>query len=416
MISTGNRGLPPIATKNLLAAILLFIVLDLSSLAISYWIANQISEDAVAINLSGRQRMLSQGITKSLLQLHTQNAVDARTTQEELRYSIRLFDQTLRAFKHGGTAVGGDGNTVTLNKIDSDQARHLVNQAVQIWGPIHEHILPYMTAHADIPVEVITQARNQMARDNLPLLSLMNELTSSLEQDSLNRANTLRIMQTTVFLLALLNFLLIVHRFRLLTRLSALTSQHYNDLAMRDPLTGLFNRRQLESSLEREVASVNRGQLGNIALFMIDLDGFKPINDKYGHEIGDIVLRSVATRLTESARINDTVARIGGDEFTLICPDLHSKEDVDVFCQRLLNSLKRAIQTHAGLVNVGASIGVAFYPDHAKNVGDLIRVADKAMYAAKKPDAIVISVLKHQEHEVSSRVFTPPNHLPQAGE
>lgn len=370
-------------SKNLLAAILLFIVLDISALAINYWIAYQISKDAVAINLSGRQRMLSQRITKSLLLLQTQNAADARTTQEELRHAIRTFDRTLLAFKQGGTAVGGDGSTVTLNKIDSDQVRDLVNQAVQIWNPIHEHMLPYMAAHADIPAEAITQTRNQMIRDNLLLLGLMNKLTSSLEQDSLNRANTLRIVQTTVFLLALLNFLVIISRFHLLARQSAQTSQHYNELAMHDPLTGLFNRRQLESSLEREVASVNRGQLSNIALVMIDLDGFKPINDKYGHEIGDIVLRRIASRLTESARINDTIARIGGDEFTLICPDLHSKENVDVFCRRLLDFLNRPIQTHAGLVNVGASIGVAFYPDHAKNVEDLIRMADKAMYAAK---------------------------------
>lgn len=372
-----------LSSKNLFAAILLFILLDLSSLAINYWIAYQMSEDAVAINLSGRQRMLSQRITKSLLLLQSQHAPDAHATQEELRYSVRIFDQTLLAFKHGGTAVGGDGNEVTLNRIDAEQAGQLLNQALQIWRPIHEGMLPYMSAHTDIPAGVILQVQNQMIRNNLPLLDLMNRLTSSLEQDSLNRSHALRIVQTTIFLLALLNFLVIVRRFHLLARQSAQTTQHYNELAMRDPLTGLFNRRQLENSLEREAATVNRGQHDNIALVMIDLDGFKPINDKYGHEIGDIVLRRVATRLTEGARINDTIARIGGDEFTLICPDLRNRENADAFCQRLLDSLNRPIQTHVGPVNIGASIGVAFYPDHAKNVDDLIRVADKTMYAAK---------------------------------
>ncbi|MDR3392549.1 MAG: diguanylate cyclase [Sulfuriferula sp.] len=371
------------SSKKLFGAILLFILLDLSALAINYRMAYQISKDAVAINLAGRQRMLSQRITKSLLLMDLQSSQNARATEEELRNSFRMFDETLSAFKHGGPAIGGNGNTVMLDKTNSNQADHLVDQALQIWHPIHERMLPYMAAHTDIPASAIADVRNRMIRDNLLLLDLMNQLTSSLEQDSLNRSNALRITQTSIFLLALLNFLMIVRRFHLLARQSAQTTQHYNELAMRDPLTGLFNRRQLENNLEREAATINRGRQGNIALVMIDLDGFKPINDRYGHEVGDIVLRTIATRLTESARVNDTIARIGGDEFTLICPDLRNKENADAFCQRLLDSLNRPIPTRAGPVQVGASIGIAFYPDHAENVDDLIRVADKTMYAAK---------------------------------
>lgn len=371
-------------SKNLFAAILLFILLDLSALAINYWMAYQISKDAVAINLSGRQRMLSQRITKSLLLLQSRDPAEtSHAAKEELRYSVNIFDQTLLAFKHGGSAIGGDGSQVRLNPVDSGQAGQLVDQALHIWSPMHERMSPYMMTQTDIPAWVITRSRDQMIRDNLQLLDLMNRLTSSLEQDSLNRSSILRIVQTGVFLLALLNFLVIVRRFHLLARQSAQTTQHYNELAMRDPLTGLFNRRQLENNLEREAATVKRGRQSNIALVMIDLDGFKPINDRYGHEVGDIVLRTVAARLTESARINDTIARIGGDEFTLICPDLRNKENANAFCQRLLDSLNRPIPTKVGPVQVGASIGIAFYPDHAENVDDLIRVADKTMYAAK---------------------------------
>ncbi len=372
-------------SKNLFGAILLFILLDLSVLVINFWMIHQISKDAVAINLSGRQRMFSQKMTKSLLQLQSHSADEFRHSAiEEFRYSVQVFDQTLFSFKHGGMAVSGDGNEIELDRVGSDRAQDVVDRALQIWAPMHARMLPYMASSIAIPEEVINQARDQMMLDNLPLLELMNRLTSHLEQDSQKRANTLRVAQAAVFVLALINFLVIVRRFHLLAQQSAKTSRHYNELAMRDPLTGLFNRRQFESNLEKEIAAVDRHQRSNVALVMIDLDGFKTLNDKHGHEAGDIALRTVATRLSESARVNDTVARVGGDEFMLICPDLHTMENADVFRQRLLDILKQPISVEGGQINIGASIGIAFYPDHADSADDLFRIADQAMYAAKK--------------------------------
>ena len=374
-------------SKKLFGAILLFVLLDLSVLVINFWMVRQISKDAVAINLSGRQRMLSQKMTKSLLQLQLQSQSSdefRHSAIEEFRYSVQVFDQTLFSFKQGGMVVSGDGNQIEFDRVGSDRARDLVDRALKIWGPMRARMLPYMANSIAIPDEVINQARDQMILDNLQLLELMNRLTSDLEQDSQKRANTLRIAQTTVFVLALINFLVIVRRFHLLAQQSAKTSRHYNELAMRDPLTGLFNRRQFESNLEKEIAAVDRHQGSNVALVMIDLDGFKTLNDKHGHEAGDIALRTVATRLSESARVNDTVARIGGDEFMLICPDLHTMENADVFRQRLLVVLEQPISVEGGQINIGASIGIAFYPDHADSADDLFRIADQAMYAAKK--------------------------------
>mgnify|MGYP001601916528 CR=1 FL=1 len=372
-------------SRNLLGAILLFILLDLSVLAINFWITFRLSNDAVAINLSGRQRMLSQQITKSLLQLQPRLSVEAsRAAKEEFRESVRIFDQTLFAFKEGGMAVSSDGGHVALDRVSSVHADQLVKQAAQIWNPMHERMLPYMTAQADIPETVVVQARNQMIQDNRQVLDLMNRLTSSLERDSLNRASALRIVQTAVFILALVNFLVIVRKFHLLTQQSAKTSRHFNELAIRDALTGLFNRRQFENTLQKELAAVDRGHHSNVALVMIDLDGFKAINDQHGHGVGDIVLCTVATRLSDGARLNDTVARVGGDEFMLICPNLHSQENANAFCQRLLDSLKQPIPTDISPMQIGASFGIAFYPDQANSIEALIRMADAAMYATKK--------------------------------
>lgn len=371
-------------SKNLFGAILLFILLDLSILVINYWITYQISKDAIAINLSGRQRMLSQRMTKSLLLLQSQHSVEfIRSTQEEFRDSVNVFDETLLAFKQGGLVVKGNGEIIRLSRVDLSPEVDLLDRTIQIWRPMHDRMLPYMTSSMDMPEQLIIQLREQMIHNNLQILDLMNRLTSGLERHSLQHANTLRIVQTIIFFLALFNFLFIVRKFHLLARQSAMKTQHYNELAMRDPLTELFNRRQFESNLEKEVATVDRHQHTNIALVMIDLDGFKPINDKYGHEAGDSVLRAIASRLSEGARVNDTVARVGGDEFMLICPDLHNKDDAEAFCQRLLSALSQPILTHVDQVSVGASIGVAFYPDHADNINDLTRIVDKAMYTAK---------------------------------
>ena len=118
-------------SKNLFGAILLFILLDFSILAINYWITYQLSKDAVAINLSGRQRMLSQQMTKSLLQLQSPHSAEAsRAAKEEFRESVRLFDQTLFAFKQGGMAVSGDGGNVTLDRVSSVEAGQLLKQTL----------------------------------------------------------------------------------------------------------------------------------------------------------------------------------------------------------------------------------------------------------------------------------------------
>lgn len=222
-----------------------------------------------------------------------------------------------------------------------------------------------------------------MVQHNVQLLGLMNRLASHLESDSKERANLLRWVQSLVFVLALINFVAIVRGFHLLAKQAEQASEFYGDLAMRDPLTCLFNRRQFNEALEREIASAKR-RGGCFTLLLLDLDGFKPVNDHHGHHAGDAVLRAVAERLDSQARSNDTVARIGGDEFVLICPDLCDESSAVVVSERLLNLLNEVIPLEVGWAQVGASIGIAFYPAHAHTVDGLIRAADQAMYAAKQ--------------------------------
>jgi len=381
--------------RKIFTAILLFIALDLSVLTINFRIAYLVDHDVVAINLAGRQRMLSQRITKVLLSLQLESSKESRARAElELRDAAKLFDQTLKAFSHGGNATGGDGKPVILNPVNQGQASTLVNQAQVIWKPAQKLLFPYFNSQEMIPDAVLSQSQTEMLQINLKLLDLMNQLTTVLEQDSRNRANTLRIVQTSVFLLALFNFVVIVRRFHLLAWEAHKAKEQYSELALRDPLTGIFNRRYFENSLKRHIGGADRRQHDQFALLMIDLDGFKSINDRLGHDAGDIVLKTVAARLTQHARVNDVVARLGGDEFVLICPELHDEKSAVKFCDRLLNSITEPMLVPQELIQIGASIGVAFYPVPDRPDADLVQMADHAMYLAKRSGRNRFAVFK----------------------
>lgn len=370
--------------KNLFAGILLFILLDLSILGINYWIAFQISKDAIAINLSGRERMLSQRITKTLLALpYSKSAEDRARGIQELRESAQMFDQTLSAFQYGGIATGGDGKPVMLNGITDEQASAYISEAQKIWAPTRSRLQPYLASDMSIPDAVLLQTQNEMLSNNLHLLNLMNKLTSAMEQSSRNQANSLRIIQTIVFILAMINFIVIVRKFHLLAHHAHQASLHFSNLALRDALTGLFNRRQIEEKLDQALVNEHQQKRNKLTLMMLDLDGFKSINDLYGHEAGDTVLQTIATRLNQHVHQNDTVARLGGDEFVLLTNNLEDESEAAQNCTELISTINQPISINGIKVNVGVSIGIVFQPQLNKSRSDILRMADSAMYEAK---------------------------------
>ncbi len=149
-----------------------------------------------------------------------------------------------------------------------------------------------------------------------------------------------------------------------------------------DLLTDLPNRRMFQDRLEHEIKKSDREKLF-LALLIIDLDRFKEINDALGHAIGDLLLKKVGYRLRACVRESDTVARLGGDEFTVILGDLHSLTYIDLIAQSILDSFSLPFQLHNEVVYISVSIGIAIYPDDATDVGELLKSADQAMYAAK---------------------------------
>lgn len=157
---------------------------------------------------------------------------------------------------------------------------------------------------------------------------------------------------------------------------------YLSHLAYHDHLTGLGNRNQLDETLLEEIDRAQRNDT-RFALFFIDLDGFKLINDTLGHAAGDELLRRIALRIREDIRGADHAVRLGGDEFVILVPGITRVEDCAAFAEKLLRRIEQAVVLPSEQVSVSASIGIALYPDDADDHDLLLRAADSAMYSAK---------------------------------
>jgi diguanylate cyclase (GGDEF)-like protein/PAS domain S-box-containing protein len=150
-----------------------------------------------------------------------------------------------------------------------------------------------------------------------------------------------------------------------------------------DPLTGAPNRRLLADRLTQSIARADRSEL-SLAVCYLDLDGFKAVNDRYGHSAGDKLLLAVTENLKQVLRADDTLARLGGDEFVLLLSDIGSPEECSLILERVLLSVNKPTELEGNTVAVSASIGVSLYPQDHGDADILMRHADQAMYLAKE--------------------------------
>jgi diguanylate cyclase (GGDEF)-like protein len=154
--------------------------------------------------------------------------------------------------------------------------------------------------------------------------------------------------------------------------------------SIRDPLTGLFNRRFLEETLAREVRRAQRKDT-TLSVLMVDIDNFKLFNDRHGHAAGDVILREFSAMLVDSVRATDIASRYGGEEFTIVLPE-SPLADARNKAEHLLERIKALRVSFNGstLEAISASIGLAAFPDHGEHAQGLLRAADAALYAAKQ--------------------------------
>lgn len=155
-------------------------------------------------------------------------------------------------------------------------------------------------------------------------------------------------------------------------------------LAHYDVLTDLPNRALLSDRLHQALAQAKRDK-SKLALIFLDLDYFKPVNDELGHEIGDLLLKQVALRLQHCIkRETDTLSRVGGDEFVIILSHIESDQDAALMADKIILSLMRPFEIEENVINISCSVGIGVYPTHGKDATSLMRVADNAMYQAKR--------------------------------
>jgi diguanylate cyclase (GGDEF)-like protein len=169
---------------------------------------------------------------------------------------------------------------------------------------------------------------------------------------------------------------------KLITRLKK-TNEQVLHLAHHDTLTGLPNRILFYDRLNQAMARARRDN-ELIGILYLDLDGFKLVNDTQGHNIGDALLREASKRIMECIRDSDTVARMGGDEFTVILCNGRTPEHIDRVARKIIDAIDSPFLLDGKSCSVSVSIGISFYPNHGETPDQLVKIADSAMYKAKQ--------------------------------
>jgi diguanylate cyclase (GGDEF)-like protein/PAS domain S-box-containing protein len=162
-----------------------------------------------------------------------------------------------------------------------------------------------------------------------------------------------------------------------------LAEERIKHMALHDTLTDLPNRMLCEDRLHQALAMAHREKT-SLALLYVDLDRFKPVNDTFGHAAGDALLKSVAQRMLGCVRKTDTVARMGGDEFVVLLPGVHSRKNARMVAEKIRKKLEMPFEVNGEQLDISSSIGCVIYPEDEQDSTALIQSADRAMYLAKR--------------------------------
>ncbi|RJG50391.1 GGDEF domain-containing protein [Sphingobium terrigena] len=183
-----------------------------------------------------------------------------------------------------------------------------------------------------------------------------------------------------LFVVAVMSIESVRHLYR--SAVDHLTTKHdLGKLARYDPLTGLANRLLIRESFLNRTTSCRADQ--QIALHYLDLDGFKAINDQFGHPVGDVMLAEVAQRLVATVRGNDVVGRVGGDEFVVLQPGVEHQDQAELLARRIIRQLSDTYHINGTEMRISVSIGIALAPVHGLDLDGLMKCADSALYRSK---------------------------------
>ncbi len=253
------------------------------------------------------------------------------------------------------------GKTLTDVLGQAEHVKDLVEQSAQELSSLNTELAQEMAQSHELPGVRLALEKSQAVEDKV--------------QDAADKLSVVNLALETE----------VSTRHALEAQLATVTQaeQVARHAALHDALTDLPNRTLFENRLEHGLAQAKRHDR-ILAVMFLDLDGFKKINDVHGHDVGDAVLQTTASRLKEHARSDDTVSRFGGDEFLYLLTEIDSDQDAALVVQKIADAIQMPVHLRIGELIVKPSIGVAIFPRDGTSVSALIKSADTAMYKAKR--------------------------------
>ncbi len=296
-----------------------------------------------------------------------------RYLQRQQQRTLSLLEATLESTSEGVLALSKKGNVINYNQ-KFVELFHIPEK--QIMGGTGKRVLPHILEQLHERGEFM-----EMIRESYQLSENTTSKALELNDGRMFECHTQPQILNGEIVGRVWNFRDVSEYFKVMDELRD-KENRLAHLAHHDPLTGLANRLLFMDRLEHAIYKAQRTSQ-QLALFFIDLDRFKSINDSLGHQVGDILLKSFSERLSSAIRQVDTIARLGGDEFTLILDSVHASQDAALVAAKILDTLKEPFQANEHRFYMTASIGISFYPDDGLDAQTLLRNADAAMYRSK---------------------------------
>lgn len=382
-----DRAAPERPVGRYVVALSVIGLLAIASTLFSSAALSRQEKDSGVILTAANQILLSQQITESARELEVGMGATAAGT---LRESLGQLTRTHVDLLFGDDQVGIPGDlSPELNELYSSLEPRYASVVRRASG-----ILALAESDLVVPHDQV----EELAADAELYETAMNTIVFRYQTEAEARVANLRVLEYA--LLSVTIVVLIVEALFLFRPAASATRRKWEEqlashlsereddqrrmsyLARVDPLTGLINRFMFGDRLQNAIARARRDG-GLVSLMFLDLDEFKAVNDRFGHSTGDQLLQEVAGRLTESVRESDTVARIGGDEFTIVLEGAQRVEDAGHVATKILRALEVPYDIGGHELHITASIGIALYPIDGDDADALLRDADIAMYSAK---------------------------------